>query len=138
MTDETPAIRALHAIYESQTGLNNPLTMDKIFAWEAFRAAGHTAEDLRMVISALRAKIRRGQKTIGCFRFRWFIGNLEYFAEDLAEARALARVTKPTPKQTFLATVGRPAPEKDTAKPIRDILAENRALAELLRVRDSL
>ena len=138
MTDETPAIRALHAIYESQTGLNNPLTMDKIFAWQAFLATGHTAEDLRVVVSALKSKIRRGQKTIGCFRFRWFIGNLEYFAEDLAEARALARVPKPTPKQTFLTSICRPAPGKDTAKPVRDILAENRALEELLKVRDAL
>ncbi len=139
MVDRT-RIEPLHALYQAMSGLSVPLSVGMHYTWEAWMLRGFTDDDLRLTIEFLRRKIKEGRKTLACLRFSTFIGNTDYFAEDLAEARALSR--RPpidTGRREALRSSGREAtPPTPDAKPVRDVIAGNKALKELLRLRDSL
>lgn len=139
MIDETPRIKELHAIYQRCSGIEIVLSMQRMQAWRCFLAQGYNEDDLRLAIELLRRKICAGKKTFACLRFGSLIGNLEWFGEDLGEARAMARVPKQTAKEKFCEEQGRPPKRTvDTARPVRNIIAENAALSALLKLRDSL
>lgn len=122
----------LHGLYQTLTGLEVPLTFGRRYQWEVWALNGWNREDLAVTIEHLRKKIREGVKTIACFRFSTLIGNTEFFGEDLAEARALARRPKINPgRAQVLKATGRPEKiDPPPAKPARDVLAEAKALAE--------
>jgi hypothetical protein len=140
MTDEMPNIRSVHTLYEDLTQIQVILSMEKVFKWREWLARGYTHDDLRSVVMMLQAKIKSGQKTFTCLNFRNLIGNLEWFDEDLGEARALARMPKPTARDKILEQTGRPKQMGlgDTVQSAESVMKGNAALAELLKLRDSL
>lgn len=132
MSIDRTKIPELHAIYERMTGLEVPLTLQRNFQWEAWLVNEWTEDDLRLVVEVLRRKIKAGHKTLSCLRFSTLIGNTEWFAEDLAEAKALARrPQEDRGRSEALRATGRPsAPEPAPARKAGDVLAAGRAFAE--------
>jgi hypothetical protein len=137
MTDQTTKIISLHNAYMSMTGLNVPLSFDKQGMWHVFIQREFTEDDLRLTIAMVLKRVDK-VTAMRIFRFTRFIGNIEQLSEDIAEARALARVPKPTEKDRVLEQSGRPKPVRDTSKPVRDVLRANAALAELIKLKESL
>lgn len=87
-------IQALHAAYVSATGLDIRLDISREREWFEYVNKGFTQEDLRLVIEHLKRGIREQRRNPGALKFRNLIGQLDYFEEDLAEARALTRAKK--------------------------------------------
>lgn len=97
-------IQQLHDTYTQETGLSVPLDMARIYDWEQWLAYGAkwqkdgwNADTLRRVIRYCK---RDKNRTLGYFKFRWFIGMTPNFAEDLAEANAAMRRPRPRPTVT--------------------------------------
>lgn len=132
-------IRALHKVYCDQTDLSVPLSMDRIFMWERWLVEGHTAQDLTTVVRFLKGKIKAGTKTFACLRFHYLIGNLEFFSEDLAEAKALARASKPEPaRASVMRSTGRePEPTKQEARSLKEVL-DSQAFKDFAALKKSL
>jgi hypothetical protein len=113
--------------------------MVRIFTWESWSLHGWGEKDLALAINHCRSKIRTGVRTIACMRFERFIGNAEYFEEDLAEARALSRVPKPDyGRQEVLRTTWRREPIPSNVRTPADILAGRQALADFVALKESL
>jgi hypothetical protein len=140
MNNEEKRINELHSIYQMLTGLSVPLSVGMHYAWGCWLLKGWNEDDLRLTIEFLRRKIKAGRKTLACFRFSSFIGNTDFFAEDLAEARALARnPVVDTGRAQALHSTGR-AYEAPQAKvrSAAQVMAGNEALKKLLELRDNL
>lgn len=132
-------IQELHRNYCSLTGITIPLTMQRIYQWEAWGVSGWTRDDLALVIRHLKEKIRRGQKTISCLRFGYLIGNTEWFGEDLGEAQAVAKnQVRHTPRESVLRATCRETQMPDKVRTAEQIMAGNEALKALLQLRASL
>lgn len=139
MIDQTPRIRLLHATLCRASGRAEPLTMQKIFAWESWLSQGWTEADLQMVVKAVRQKVDRRERQESALTFRRIIGDVEFFGEELAACRARAREHRiPIHKAQVLACTGRSVEIDHPAKPVGDVMRGNAALAELLKVRDAL
>lgn len=143
MIDKTTRCRELHQIYMTETGLPNPFTMAKQFAWEAWMLHGYEVAELKMVIALLKKKISLGQKWDSALAFRNLIENEENFAEALAEAIARDRERAIMPhagRASVLRATGRE--ERSVPIPIArsaaDILRGNEALKKFLATRDTL
>lgn len=124
-------IAELHRVYGEMTGLAVPLTQGNIFRWEAWCFHGFNLADLRLVVGFLKGKIKTGPKTIACLRFSNFIGNPEFFAEDLAEARAVGRrpvVDKG--RREVLRVTGRETERKPEFRTAAQILAGEEAFKQ--------
>jgi hypothetical protein len=133
-------VKSLHDLYQTLSGLEITLTMQGIYTWEAWLAKGFCEDDLRLVIEHLRRKVKDGKRMISTLRFSKLIGYTDYFAEDLAEARALAR--KPvvdSGKAQALASTGRTCDTPQAkVRTAGEVLRGNEALKKLLELRDSL
>lgn len=141
MNDITGNIGQLHKVYEEISGLPVQLTLNRIWAWEAWLAKGWTEADLRLVMGHL--KHRSSAAPVWAkmhMMFTRFIADPNNFEELLAEARAIARVPRFAPgKAEALRATHRPAkPEPNQAKTADQIMRESEALKALLAVRDSL
>jgi hypothetical protein len=104
-------IEQMHAAYVKGTGLSIPLTMQAIMTWEHLWARPYEvrAADVALVIGYVK-KLKRQQKPARDFRFSNFVGRSDLFAEDLAAARADARIARPDPaRAAALQATGRPA-----------------------------
>ena len=103
-------IEQMHAAYVKGTGLAIPLTMQAIMTWEHLWARPYEvrAGDVALVIGYVK-KLKRLQKPARDFRFSNFVGRSDLFAEDLAAARADARIARPDPaRAAALQATGRP------------------------------
>jgi hypothetical protein len=133
------AIRALHANYVGLTGMDVALTLPRMYAWEAWQARGFTMKDLAAVIRlrAIKARDRQRGPALG---FHGMIEDLDRFEEDAAEARARNRKrVYPPGKRAVLKSTSRPSePEHPDARTLDQIIAGERALDELRKLRDSL
>lgn len=137
MIDETPKLMALHECYCRCSGITIKFDTKRMFVWREF-AARFNAADLELVIRHLKRKLT-GDRLRTALKFHYLIENLEYFEEDLAEARALVRVPAPRPnRESMLRATGRSVqPETAPARTVAEIIASENALRELLRVRDN-
>lgn len=135
---EPGAIKHLHDEYARLTGLVVPLTLPRIYAWEAWIASKHTAADLALVVGHLRTKIHDRGRLMGALSFHRLIEMLDWFDEDLAEARALARRHRVPPnREAVLRATGRKSePPPTPARSVGEILAAEAALRRFLQVRD--
>lgn len=135
MIDTSPAIKALHAAYCRETGQQIELTMPRWFSLEAFRAKGWTEADLKLVVAHLQRKIRLGRKWPSALLFRNLIERLDYFEEELSEARAMARAPKiDKGKSDVLRATDRPhEPPTSECKTCEDIMQQHRQMAALLK-----
>lgn len=101
----------LHLIYIRETGLSIAYSMQRHYAWEAFRTRGFTDDDLTLVCRTLRKRVKKGFRQIASLSFRFLVEDLDSFEELLAECRALQR--RPTPmhvnKADVLRATGRSA-----------------------------
>lgn len=129
--------RQLHAAYCRLTGLQIQCTMSHLCSWELWQSKGWTEGDLVLVIALIKSA-GRVSDPYPCLRFHNLIQNVENFSEWLAEARARARVPKPTPKARVLRATGRePMPLAGHRTPAQ-ILAAAKAEAEFKRLGESL
>jgi hypothetical protein len=77
----------LHEAYRSLTGLDLPLSLERVQLWLSWERAGHTGADLELVVRYLQREIRARKRLEGSLR----LSNLldpERFGEDLAFAKA--------------------------------------------------
>lgn len=141
MTDITGKISALHKVYEQVSGLPVQLTLNRIWAWEAWMAKGWTEADLRLVMAHL--KRRSGSAPVWAkmhMMFTKFIADPQTFEELLSEARAVSRVPRFDPgKADVLRGTNRPdKPEPSKPKTPEQIIRESAGLKALLDLRDKL
>lgn len=97
--------------------------------WYDFIKAGFTREDLVLVMRWLQWQIKREKRRKESFRL-YNLLDLERFQYDLEDARGWARRPQPTPKQQFLASVGRPEPEPQNCRPVSELIDELRKAAQ--------
>lgn len=135
MTSETELATDLHAAYCSLTGMDLPLTMQRIFSWTAFKAKGWTKEDLALVIRHLQRKIRLARKWPSALLFRNLIERLDYFDEELSEARAMARAPKidKGKADVLRATDRHHEPPTSQCKTCEQVMKEHQQMAALLK-----
>ena len=133
-------IKDLHSCYCRVSGMEVPLTMQRMFTWEAWALPGHTIDDLRLVVEVLRRKIREGKNTLACLRFTNLIGDCERFQETLSEARAMSRAPKvDSGRADVLKATGRSAtPEQSEARSVGDVLKAEAAFKEFQKLKDLL
>ncbi len=131
-------IQEIHATYCALTGLQVPLSMQRIYAWEMW-CTEFKPPDLEIVVRHLKQKVRERPKLLRCFKFEWFIGNRENFAEDLAEARALMRAPKVNGERaSVLRATGRVETMPDVVHTPAEFLASKEGLKKLIALRDTL
>lgn len=132
-------LREMHGAYQRGTGLELPLTWANRFSWEALWKEGVRAADVALVIAHLRRKAAR-QLPVRGFRFSSFIGHTEHFLEDLAEARAHARVRRPDRgrAEVLVASGREPGPAPGPARSAGEIISAERFQAELERLKGEL
>lgn len=124
VTDATTKIGQLHKVYEDVSGLPVQLTLNRIWAWEAWLAKGWTEADLRLVMAHLKRRSSAAPVWAKMnMMFTRFIGSPDVFEELLSEARAVARVPRYTPgKESVLRATNRPTrplpPKERTADQI--------------------
>ena len=130
MLDETPLVRSLHSLYERNSRRNVTLDMQKIAAWNSWRSMGWTEKDLLLVIDYLKVKIGMGRKWESCLQFKNLIGNTSNFEEELAEARAMARVPRTGERERVLRATGREERKEKPARSAGDVIAGANAFVE--------
>lgn len=134
-------IQVTHQLYCSLTGLNLPFSINQLYAWEMF-CSRFTDDDLRTVVKFVKDRIKNGRPARS-FTFRNFISgpnSLDFFAEDLCEAKAEARQKPSSPARVaVLKASGRPpVPSKKIMTPA-EIMEQSKIMAESLRAfRESL
>ena len=111
-----------------------------MWPWECF-CNRFNDDDLKVVIAFIKRKINNGQPARS-LNFRSLISgpmSLNSFEEDLCEAKARNRVVRvDTNRESVLRTTGRIEPAQDKLKSAAQIIKDNAALAQLLKVRDAL
>ena len=128
MNHSEETIKELHGCYCRMTGLEVPLTMQRMFTWERWLHEKLTIDDLRLVIEVLRRKIKAGKKTLACLKFTNLIGNTEFFTEDLAEARQMARLPKVDEgRASVLRATGRPIHHDKPPRTAAQVVADEEA-----------
>lgn len=129
---------AFHALYCQLTGYEIPYTLSRMFEWERF-ALQFTHEDLRLVVGYIKKLKKQGRNCRSLIMRSLISGpnSLEFFAEDLAEAKRQARKPVPVERDGVLASSGRPEVEKP-ARSAADILAGEQAFAAFLALKKTL
>jgi hypothetical protein len=128
----------MHSLYQELTDLSLPWVASHLFSWECF-CLRFDDSDLRLVVQFIKDRKRMGRPSRE-FNFRSFIAgpsSLDFFAEDLAQAKAEQRVHKPTFRDRVME--GRPKqPVRDMARPVGSFVKDPEGLKKLLDFRDSL
>ncbi len=81
---------------------------DRERSWYEFAKAKFTAEDLRLVITHLKQGIKRNQRHSGCLKFSNLIECLNYFEEEVCEAKAHLRGNRPQSNRENIIQAFRP------------------------------
>lgn len=103
-------MKALHERYVALTGMVVRLDMQREGMWFEWMRRGWGVEDLELVVAQVRRGIREGKRNVGALKFSNLVGQVDYFEEDLALARALGRIVKPNAgRAEVLRVTGRPA-----------------------------
>lgn len=108
--DARKRIEGLHGLYVGLTGLQLRLDMQREQEWFWWLQRGFTEEDLRLVVGHLKRGIAAGKRNPGALKFSNLIVPVDYFEEDLAEARARTRAHNTRPdvgKAEVLRATGR-------------------------------
>lgn len=90
-----------------------------------------TQDDLRAIIALRRRRKLERAHDYQSVKFDKLIGCPDQVEQDISEARAKGRIQAPTPHQRVLAQSGRPEQPPERCKPVRDVIAESKALADL-------
>lgn len=135
MQQNQKQIEELHKAYIEGTGLNVVLSMDRVYAWDAWLAKGWTLADLRQLLRYCKWRNReRGARPIN-LSFRALIGTPENFEELLASARHQQRAREQAPppaKQMILqGTKREPKGPDRPAKTAEQIMRESELFKRL-------
>ncbi len=130
--------RESHAIYCTLAGRDLPLTMTIHWQWNLWKSKGWTMDDLRLVVQHIKMLIKEDRRRPESLRFHNLIGNTERFNEDLAEARALARVPRETNRDRILQATGRPQASLDNVQTAGQVHQRTRLAAMLREFREGL
>lgn len=133
-------IPELHSLYVSLTGQAIRLDMAREHEWYHWTLRGFTPDDLRLMVAHLKREIAAGKRNHGALKFRNLIVNLDWFEEDLAEAKALARRPKVDPARAdALRATGRsPADPPPAAKSTAEIMAASKAFEQFRNLKNQL
>lgn len=120
-------IQSLHHTYCDITGLGLTLDANRERGWYDWLkhrpAEPFTEDDLKLVVAHLKKGIREGTRRAQALLFRNLIVSCDHFEEDLAIARAEARIPyRDKQREAALRATGRPTVEKDTAKKVGEIM----------------
>ena len=130
----------LHSLYCKLAGRDLPMSMGNLFAWEKF-SLRFTGDDLRVVMKYIQ-KLAGEHKPHRSLIFRSLISgpeSLDYFAEDLAEAKALGRVEKVDGnKAEVLRATGRAVKVEKRVRSVGEILASEHAFEQFRSLKDRL
>lgn len=140
MTPLQTRIHKLHALYIALTGLDVRLDMARENDWVIWLRMGGDEAGLPIVIAHIRRGIKENKRNHGALKFRNLIGQPDYYEEDLAEAKAMARnAHHPTPKTDILQATGRP-PAEPTRPPrtAGEILEGQKAFEEFRKLKGKL
>lgn len=128
----TQQTQAIHSAYKALTGLDVPYTMQLHYAWEQWLINGWQEPDLACVVRYIKVKIKEGKRPKESLLPRNLIQRTDFFAEDLAIARAESRNTRTeTPRQSILRSAGMATEKKTEARPAGSVL-EGDALKEFM------
>lgn len=131
-------IESLHAAYTRLTGYVLQLDMAREYEWFQWQRRGFTEQDLALVINYIKRGIREGRRNQGALKFSNLIVSSDFFEEDLAEAKALARMPKPNPhKQEVLRATGRIEQPSQSARSAAEVIKTS-VYQELVALRKSL
>lgn len=96
-------------------------------AWYEFIRAGHSLDDLELVIRWIQRGIRLGTRRTGALRFSTLIERPDLFGEEVQLAKAEKRNVKPSPspREKMVATFRArdPEPEPTDAKHVSELIA---------------
>lgn len=133
-------IPELHKLYIEITGIDIRLNPSREREWFDWLRAGFTAADLRLLVADLKRGIREQRRLPGSLKFSNLIRDVDWFEENLAEAKARARNFRPsTDKASVLRATGRdPAPPPLPARTPEQIMAAEKAFQEFLALKNKL
>lgn len=114
----------IHSDFNKLTGLDIPFTMTHRFAWEHWLEKKYTVADLELVVAHLKRTVKDRAILMNMLRFHWLIQNLETFAEQLAIAKAMVRVPKPTPRDRILSADHRTPLDPERTKKAGEVAAK--------------
>lgn len=130
----TPPIQSLHARYCEITGFRIVLDWSRENAWGQWlaygkRCGGWGEHELQMVVALIRKRIREQRRRPEALKFSNLIGNCDYFEEDLASAKAEARIPRKTERAKVLAAVGLSECKQSVARTPAQIMESDKAFA---------
>ncbi len=116
---------AMHRLYCELCNISLEWTHGRRYPWELM-CLRFTEDDLRLVVRWIQRQTRKGQPARH-LTFRTFIAGpcaVEYFEEDLGQARAESRAPKPLPGADVLRATRRPdMPDPSDAKPVAKVVS---------------
>lgn len=128
-------IESLFAAFTRLTG--NPVASTYSTQGEAreWLNAGHTEEDLKLMVNYRRATVNAKDTHIlkAMLRWRFIIGDVQRFTEDLPEARAFFKKTHQTPRQQALKATGREVSAETKHRTVEQITKECDILRQFLQ-----
>lgn len=128
--------KLLHARWQQLTGLEVPYDFSRHFAWEMWISKGLTIADLETIVAYIKKRIKQGRREKESLMFRNMVNNVDNAIEDLSIARAESRNSRTeSPKAEILRAAGYVEPEKQTTRPVSDVLAAAKALDDLRKWR---
>ena len=132
MSDCLKEIAAMHQAYVRGTGLQIALDMQRELVWGMVHQRGIRTADIVLVIEHMKRKAK-AQQPVRSFTFRNLIGNVDYLEEDIAEAKAAARVKQPhANRASVLQATGREAaPVPPPSRSAGEIVGSTNFLAKL-------
>lgn len=132
--------KSIHQVYCNITNRDLAMSMPMHFMWNDWKAKGWTQDDLELVVRHIKSLIQINRRRPESLRFYNLIQNHDSFAMDLADARALARSPRlDKAKLSVLRATGRePEQNENSTRTAAQVLAANKALSELLKLRDNL
>lgn len=131
MTDTTSELRVLHSTYVHCSTLQVEFTMQRLRAWEIWKARGWGLVELKLVVAFLKDAIREKRKWPSSLNFRALIENTDVFEEHLAEAKAWGRIPKMCQaKKDVLRATGRLEPVKARPRSVEEVLRDAKAFED--------
>jgi hypothetical protein len=132
-------IESLHRAYVQLTGLDIRLDMARESDWFLYLKKGFDQDDLRLVIAHLKKGIQSGARNPGALKFRNLIVQLDYFEEDLAQARAEARIKKPDRARASILKSSNRGDEIPTKDPVKaGTVLESPAFQKFVNLKNTL
>lgn len=140
MQADNSAISSMHYHYRTLTGMDVGLDYWRERCWHEWLAKGFRKDDLATVVAHIKKGIRENKRQMGALKFSNLIGNLDYFEEDLAVARAEKRnAVKTDERQEVMKATGREdRKDGDTSRTVGDVIKGATAFEEFRRLKELL